>query len=280
MQVATFTRALLLPCLLVGGCANTAQQLPALLPSEATLLINRALDQQADAPRRSITGPYVRRIDATVESASEKFYQGEIAFLDFRPDAAFEAFTQAASGDSDIARVANQRLLIIRVNAYEQYDAVVKEHAPAYRQRFPIRPDDRYGISYPLLQVAAHYFRSGRGDEALDIIRKEVMAHDAFEAPYLAYSLPLRAMAHAKDAAQRTALLELAGWAKDGLDLAIEARLKQSNWQPPAGPSVAAPVRGTLLEDQTLGGHQWTAEFMQLRDRIAQMLDRATAASA
>ncbi len=244
-----------------------------LLPSEVTILINRAMQDQPDAARTVLTKPIVARLNSDNLSDIETFMLGEVYFLNLEPEPSRDGFWEARKRDDDVGRVASQRLMIIRVNAFQMADKVVDEDAPSYRKRFPVSPHDRYGISYPLSQAARLLAKDGAQQLALDLIVEEVKLHEKFDAPYAAYGLPGQFMKLAFENGRGDEFAALHDWVMEGLNTVIEKRLQSAPDTLERNSGIPGVVFRSLFEDESLSYHEWTAEFFRLRDRLNQRPD-------
>lgn len=240
-----------------------------LLPSEVTTLISQAMRYRPDAERTSITRSLISRMKRTELSEIEYFLKGEAHFLNFEPEKSRDVFWEFRGRTDNFGRVAAQRLVTIRVNAFDMVDQVVNSDIPAYRDRFGVRPDDRYGISYPLMQAALRLVETDQPDRALDLVVDEVRRHDKFDSPYDAYRLPGRFMAVARSQDREDEFLNLHQWVLDGLDSALRQRMNSNDSTIKQQPELPGVVFFSLFEDQGLEFHDWTAEFLKLRSEIA-----------
>lgn len=240
-----------------------------LRPSEAVTLMDRSMRYQPTAERTSITQPLVARMRTSDLDEMERFFKAEAHFLNFEPEPARDDFWEFRSRNDLLGRVAAQRLMIIRINAFEMVTETLEKDVPEYRKRFPVRSFDRHGISYPIAQAAQLLITQGKVDDALNLVVEEVRAHDRFDSAYSAYRLPARFLETAREHGRAEEFLALHQWAVDGLSSAIERRLEND---PPATRTVEllpGPVRGSLFDDSELDHYQWTAEMRKLRDRLA-----------
>lgn len=260
------TRLILLCCSAIYSPWVSAE----LLPSETTTLMVRALQQNPISERTSITRPIMARMRTDDLEAYENFLKGEAHFINFEPEPARDSFWAFRDRNDDLGRVASQRLMIIRINAFNMVDELVNQDIPAYRDRFETSPHDRFGISYPVMQTARALAEAGKPQEALDLVVDEVERHDEFDAPYFAYRLPDSFMKLADEHDRAKEFRALKRWVSDGIDQALERRL--SEFPPPERRAFTLPgsMLGTLFEDQRRDYHEWTAEFLKLQAQLAQ----------
>lgn len=239
-----------------------------LLPSEVTILANHAMQTQPGAERKTITGPLVARMRTSELVEIERFMKGEVHFLHLQPEEARDEFWKFRNRDDELGRIAWQRLMVIRINAFAMVDTLLDEDIPQYMQRFGIRADDRHGISFPLQRTAQLLADRGESDQALDLVADYVRKHDKFDAPYTAYALPGQFFSLAAKNGRADEYRELNDWVQDGLNAAILERLEN----PVVLEKKAAVVPGTVffssIADAGLDHYEWTAQFIKLRDRI------------
>lgn len=240
-----------------------------ILPSEMTVLTNHAMLANPDADRRSITAPLIARMQTEELDELERFMKGEAHFLHLQPEESRDEFWQFRERDDNIGRVANQRLMIIRINAFQMADELLNDDIPRYRDKFGVDSSDRYGITFPVTRTAQQLIARGDVDAALDLIVEEVRTHDEFDAPYMAYSLAGQFMQTAIDNGRADEFVELNEWVLAGLNKAIETRLKSMATNERHSYEVQGAVFRSLFEDQLLSYHDWTAKFIALRNRIA-----------
>jgi len=239
-----------------------------LLPSEATTLMVRAMQQDPKAERTSLTHPIMARTRTDDLEEIEQFLSGEAHFINFDPALARDAFWEFRDRDDDLGRVAWQRIMIIRINAYSMVDQVVDQDIPMYRKRFGTSAHDRYGISYPLMQAALQLAESGSAGRALDMIVDEVKRHDEFDAPYFAYLLPDNFMELADQEGRGTEFRALKQWVSEGVSEALKLRLSESPAPDRRTYTLPGSMLGTLFEDQIRDHYDWTAEFLKLKARL------------
>lgn len=243
-----------------------------LWPSEMTTIAMHLIRHAPDRGRTDITAPLVARMRTKDLDEQERFLKGEAHFLNFEPEPARDAYWEFRNRDDAMGRVANQRLMIIRVNAFGMFDQVLEEDIPAYRRRFGVSPEDRTGISYPIAQLARHYIQTGHAKRGLDLIVEEVAHHKAFDAPYAAYYLPLQFLEAAKDRDRGDEFLTLIRQTVDGLDQTIQARLRSGRAAGPSAPTLKGAMLGTLFADGFRSSAEWTALFMAQRAALQSAL--------
>ena len=258
---------ILTACIIFAAPAFAADD--GLLPSEMTILVNHAVQANPDADRRSITTPLVARVKTEGLSELERFMKGEVHFLHLQPEEARDEFWVFRNRTDDLGRVAWQRLMVVRINAFQMLDTLLDKDIPRYEKQFGIRADDRHGISFPLQRTALLLADRGEPDRALDLVAAYVRQHDQFDAPYTAYALPGQFFSLAAENDRADDYRELNNWVQDGLNAAIAERLENPApfEQKPA--VVPGYVFFSLFADTGLDYYEWTAEFMKLRDRIA-----------
>jgi len=239
-----------------------------LLPSEMTILANHAIRADPSIARKTITVPLLERMQTDGLSEIERFMKGEAHFLNLQPEESRDEFWDFRNRDDDFGRVANQRLMTIRINAFQMIDALLESDIPKYRERYGSRADDRYGITFPLSRTALLLIDRGDVDAALDLVVNEVRRHDRFDAPYSAYALIGQFSATAKEHGRADEFVALHEWIMDGLNLAIEERLATPAVATSQDVGLPGVVFSSLFEDQHLEYVDWTAEFIKLRDRL------------
>ncbi len=251
---------------LVLACnANAAEDL---LPSEFTVLVNHALKANPGINRKSVTTPLKERVRTDGLSEIERFMKGEVHFLHLEPEESRDEFWEFRDRDDDLGRVAWQRLMVIRINGFQMVDDLLERDIPEYNERFGIRADDRWGISFPIQRTAQLLAERGEPERALDLIVEHVREHDRFDAPYRAYALPGQFFALAAENDRAEEFGELTRWVLNGLNDAIEERLMNPGDAGPKESGVPGEVFSSLFVDKSLDDYEWTAEFLKLRDRI------------
>lgn len=239
-----------------------------LSPSEVTVLINNAMRYQPDAARTSLTRPIVARMATSDASALESFLRGEVHFLNLDPEPARDAFWEFRKQDDIVGRVANQRLLIIRINAFGMVDELLDNDISQYHERFAIRPDDRYGITFAVARTAALLAEQGRADEALDLVMAEVRLHDKFDSPYTAYRLPAQFLELATANNRQVEMQELRAWVISNFEAALQRRLDLPVDVSRQEDRIPGVVFRSMFADQDMDKHDWTAAFVRLRQEL------------
>lgn len=239
-----------------------------LLPSEATTLINHALQYQPDAKRRDVTTPFVERIRIANLSDMELFFKGEWHFLHLEPEPARDAYWEFRDRSDALGRVAFQRLMIIRINAFGMVSELLEKDIPEYNRRFPVKSYDRYGNTFAVRRTASALIEQDRTKEALDLIVETVKLHDEFDSAHTAYQLPGQFLDVARQHGRAEEFIDLHNSAIAGLETAIEKRLQASQTEVEQVERMPGVVFRSLFEDSDLNFHQWTAEMMTLRDQL------------
>ena len=90
-----------------------------LLPSEMTVLVNHAMLANPGTDRRAVTGPLIARMQTDNLDNIESFKKGEAHFLHLQPEESRDEFWPFREREDNLGRVANQRLMIIRINAFQ-----------------------------------------------------------------------------------------------------------------------------------------------------------------
>ncbi len=238
---------------------------PDLLPSEATTLMLRAMSYAPAANRTTLTKPIISRMQTENLDEKERFLKAEAHFMNFEPEPARDGFMAFRDHDNNFGRVAWQRLMIIRINAFNMVDQIIDNDIPMYRKRFGIQAYDREGITYPLTQTARQLAQRGEPDRALDLIADEVKRHAAFDAPYSAYRLPGNFMTMAEKNGRADEFKALQKWVADGISNSLQKRISK-NPQPQRNTyTLPGAMLGTLFEDQRHDYQRWTAEFLKLQ---------------
>ena len=238
-----------------------------LLPSEATVLINHALEATPGIDRRSITTPIVGRVRTEGLSEIERFMKGEVYFLHLQPEESRDAYWEFRDRNDDLGRVAWQRLMVIRINAFGMVDDLLDIDIPQYEEKFGIRSDDRFGMSFPLQRTADALIERGEIERALDLIVDHVQKHDEFDAPYAAYALPGQFFEVASQNGRADQFAKLNEWVLQGLNAAINDR-NDTESSGPSNKEIPGEVFFSIYADRSLDSYQWTAEFIKLRDTI------------
>ncbi len=252
--------------LVLSSSAPAAQDL---LPSEFTVLVNHALAAKPGVDRRSVTTPLMERLKTEELSENERFLKGEAHFLHLQPEESRDEFWAFRDRDDDFGRVAWQRLMIIRINAFQMVDELVETDIPRYNERFGVRADDRYGISFPIQRTAQVLAENGRADQALDLVAAHVRQHKRFDAPYTAYALPGQFFELAAEHDRADEFRALNDWVLEGLDATINQRLENPADTGPTASGISGEVFFSLFADRKLDSFEWTGEFLKLRHRIA-----------
>jgi hypothetical protein len=242
-----------------------------LWPSEAVTLINHSLQTNPGAKRREITAPFVERMRTDDLSEMEMFFKGESHFLDLQPEPARDVYWEFRSRSDLLGRVALQRLMVIRINAFSMISDVLEKDIPEYRRRFPVQANDRYGITFPLSRTATALIEKDRAMEALDLIVEHVNLHDEFDSAYTAYRLPGQFLEVARQNGREAEFVELHKNAIAGLDAAINKRLTATPVEADPIEKIPGIVFRSVFEDSDLTFHRWTAEMMVLRDELQSM---------
>ena len=239
-----------------------------LLPSEITILVNHALEAQPGVDRKSVTTPLIARMQTADLPDMERFMKGEVHFLHLQPEESRDEYWEFRNRDDDIGRVAWQRLMVIRINAFQMVDVLLDRDIPRYEERFGIRADDRHGISFPVQRTAELLAEHDDANRALDLIAHHVRLHDRFDAPYSAYALPGQFLSLAEENGHDQEFVELTRWVLDGLNAAIDKRLAKPANDGPKPAAIPGAVFFSLFADRKLDFYEWTAEFIRLRDKI------------
>jgi len=268
MNSRTLFTTILMTSILLTGTNHASAAGKDLSPSEAVTLINFALQRQPGADRISITTPYIERMRTDVSTEMELFFTGESHFLHLQPEPARDVYWEFRKRSDSFGRVANQRLMVIRINAFGMVSELLEKDIPEYHRRFPVQANDRFGISFPVSRTALALIERDRANDALDLIVRHVQRHDAFDSAYTAYQLPGQFIEVARENGRTREFIDLHHWVVSGLDEAIERRRNSDAGQIVQVEKLPGSVFRSLFEDSDLGYHGWTAEMTVLRDRL------------
>ena len=239
-----------------------------LLPSEITILVNHAVEAEPGVDRNSVTTPLIARMKTDDLPEMERFMKGEVHFLHLQPEESRDEYWEFRNRDDDLGRVAWQRLMVIRINAFQMVDELLDRDIPRYEERFGVRADDRNGISFPVQRTAELLAKRGDADRALDLIAHHVRLHEQFDAPYSAYALPGQYYSLAEENGRAEEFEELNQWVRDGLNKTIDERLANPKDDGPKASAIPGAVFFSLFADRKLDFYEWTGEFLKLRGRI------------
>lgn len=112
---------------------------------------------------------------------------GDLFFLNFRPVEADELFSGLLDRTDLIGRLAWQRAMQIRRQAFDRA-VEVQKMIIAYRKKFPYVEDDVFGVSQQIAGFAGTFFADGRSDKAIDLILEEIRMTPA-TGPYRTFTL-------------------------------------------------------------------------------------------
>ena len=241
-----------------------------LLPSEFTVLVNHALEATPGIDRKSVITPLIERVRTEGLSDMERYLKGEVHFLTLEPEKSRDEYWEFRNRDDDIGRVAWQRLMVIRINAFQMVDELLERDIPRYNERFGIRANDRYGITFPVQRTAELLVERGHADQALNLIASHVRQHDRFDAPYSAYALPGQFFALASENDRAEEYRELNKWVLEGLTATIKERLENPANDGPKASGIPGEIFFSMFADRKLDSYEWTGEFLKLRHRIAE----------
>jgi hypothetical protein len=268
-KLASAIVALALSC-----SVNAAEDL---LPSEFTILVNHALVAEPGVDRGSVIAPLIERVRTEGLSDMERFMKGEVYFLSLDPEKSRDEYWEFRNHDGDLGRVAWQRLMVIRINAFQMLEQVLERDIPNYSERFGIQANDRYGITFPVQRTAELLLERGHADQALDLIVSHVRQHDRFDAPYSAYALPGQFFALASKNNRAEEYRELNEWVLAGLAATIKQRLENPVNDGPQASGIPGEIFFSVFADRKLDSYQWTGEFLKLRHRIVEGVATARA---
>jgi hypothetical protein len=157
-----------------------------LLPS---LALHRVFDELRSQPTKQgeIAASVLSQTTTTGLDVSERFALAELYFAAIMPKEATSTYLTFADGHDQRARTANQRVLFMKMVAFQSFDGVEAQIA-AYRKRFPPDVADLYGLDEPVFALAEHYRSTGADEEVVALVGDEV-GRLPDTAPFYSYGL-------------------------------------------------------------------------------------------
>lgn len=241
-----------------------------LLPSEAATLMRAAMDRHPEAPRRDNTAPYAARVPNAEYEGDERFMKGELHFMNFEPEPSRDAFWPFRFEPGLRGRVATQRLMIIRLNAFSMLDEVLEEDLPRYLEGYAPIPEDRHDEAYPVQIIAGKLIERGETERAFDLVERTVRRHGDIRSPHTAHLLPALFLEASRKAGETARMHRLMDDSIRGLGQALERRraARPENAARPGVPQMPGAVLFGPFEDQRLSYDQWTLLYEQLLRRL------------
>ena len=156
------------------------------LPSRA---LHEVFDQMRSQPTKQgeIAKQVLSRTQTAGLSRDEAFALAELYFAALMPKQSTEAYSAFTSGNDQHARTALQRVIFMKMVAFQQFDGITDDLV-AYRKRFQPSSDDIFGLAEPIGVLAAHFRSEGRHDDVVKLVVEELAALP-LDAPYMSFSL-------------------------------------------------------------------------------------------
>jgi hypothetical protein len=175
MRIAHFAACLTVLALLWLPQIAKSESPGKLLPSEAiTLMVTDAMNNPTFS-REDVYQAYLPRVITDDLNEEEQFYLGEVYFFALMPEEARDAYYPLRQGESLVARVAWQRLLQIRVRAFEMHERAATDMVN-FRKTFAADPADREYLSRQVLNFGNYYARQGEHEKVVGVVEAELAA--------------------------------------------------------------------------------------------------------
>jgi len=120
-------------------------------------------------------------------SGDEAFALAELYFAALMPKESTDAYAAFTGGSDQRARTALQRIIFMKMVAFQQFDGIADDLA-AYRKRFRPSSDDIFGLDEALAVLAVHLRGEGKHDEVVKLVVDEIETLPS-DAPYMSYGL-------------------------------------------------------------------------------------------
>jgi hypothetical protein len=147
-------------------------------------------------------------------SRDEQFALAELYFAALMPKEATAAYTPFMAGNDQFARTATQRVIFMKMAAFQNYDPVAADIV-AYRKKFPLGKNDLFGLDGVVNGLSGHHRTAGNHDLAASTIIEEIESLPK-DAPYMSYRLLVPNIESFQKAGKQDVLLRLI---KQGLAL-------------------------------------------------------------
>jgi hypothetical protein len=158
----------------------------ALLPTEALHFIFQELVDQPTR-QKEIAEKYLSRVSTTNLKSAEQFALGEVYFVALKPKESTEVYEKFISGHDMRARMAWQRVILMKIRAFEKVDEAEKE-IYQYRKRFPADEKDLFHLAYPVSSLARYYADKGDHERVVKLISDEIESLPS-NAPYYSFGM-------------------------------------------------------------------------------------------
>lgn len=191
-QVTKRSMAMLLVALsvflIVASCAaqesNDQNDHPvsSVLPSTLVDYAHMEAFLNPDKVQNHIVAPLIQH--ALVENLSdhERFYLGQLYFMAFKPDDAYEIFGEFIDRDDEFGWLARQRRMIMEARAYSDIEAV-RESVLFERRNFPFNPRHAVATGFGERTLCEHWVNIGEHNRAIDFAL-QTLSQTPFDAPY------------------------------------------------------------------------------------------------
>jgi hypothetical protein len=236
MTRATCVRLALVACgVLVTGAMvlprRGAGDAPTMSPNVAlrAIMLAKAATPECctAAQQRAIVHRYLPRIRVQDTTPDDRYAIAEAYFMALDPDHATTLYRTVATGTDAHARIANLRLMWMRMAAYQKFDSI-EPRILAFRANFPPTEDDLHGDALAVFGLADHYRDQKDHAAAVRLVEDELRTLPT-DAPFAGLTLPVDLLASFDRLGQRDSALAILGRTRDALAarLARESRLSR-----------------------------------------------------
>ena len=155
---------------------------------------NASQENGTEYNQREIVYPYLALIDTGIndleEDPVERLSAAEILFTGFAPAPARVRFDTLADRDDWIGAYAMRRIMLMEFRVKENHDGV-RDMVEDYVARFEPSPLNTSDVSFTISDIVTLDFNEGRGDQAADLLIREINRYPA-DAAYSAFTQPMR----------------------------------------------------------------------------------------
>lgn len=234
---------------LVGWLSRGAPALAQTLPTDALHAFHVALREHPEQ-QGAIAEQFLATVRRDHLDRRERLALGELYFVSFDAEGAEKIFQEFVADDGVMGRMAIQRLLRLRMAAYDNYGPGIDSLMQTFYARFAPAPDD-VGYNYAgVATLGDRLVEQGQHERVVALVMREV-ARLRFDAPYRSHWLPARFLASFEAVGRAPEALALVTTARDSLRAL--ARKLESTGVAPRMPADPPPHRPGVIHRIELG---------------------------
>ena len=236
----------------ISGPAEPAEAVnqKSVLPSTLVKYVHTQNYLQPEWDQQSIAWPLLPLAKTENLSDEERFFWGQLNFMSFKAEEAYEIFSEFKDRDDWYGWMARQRHAIMETRAFEDFEKLEKG-VKYERKNFAFKPEFADITGFGERSLCTHWAETGEHDRAVKLA-KETLAKTPRDAAYNTLYLAGTCFKSFSETGREQEAFEIGESVRQALSETLEARLADADSHPPYDPELFE----NIIDDRWYGRSQ------------------------